>query len=195
MNLTELGSIDGSRLPLKRLADHLRLGTAFVETSLQDDLLDVLCRAAISTLEGRLGIAIFSRDFAWNVTSWRDDDRFYLPIRPVNSLVRIVSFTSQDEETQLDETNFALFKDQLCPSVNVVGSLPAIPKGGSITVEFNAGFSDEWDGVPGDLQQAVIQLAAHFYENRSGMGATCLPSSVSLLIAPYSKIRLGGARV
>ncbi len=44
--------------------------------------------------------------------------------------------------------------------------LPAIPGRGSVDVRFTAGFAATWDGVPADLAQAVLMLAAHYYEDR-----------------------------
>ena len=60
----------------------------------------------------------------------------------------------------------------------VVAGLPAdVPTDGRAVVEFDAGFGPAWGDVPADLQQAVLLLAAEFYEHRhdDGTAAAGLP--------------------
>ena len=74
-------------------------------------------------------------------------------------------------------------------------SLPTIPVGGSADILFTAGFGT-WAEVPGDLQQAVLMLAAHYYANRSAVEtrAAALPLGVVGICRRYTPIRLVGAR-
>ena len=60
-------------------------------------------------------------------------------------------------------------------------------------VHFVAGFADNWEGVPADLRQAVLMLAAHYYEYRhdTGLSNGCMPFGVSSLIERYKALRLG----
>jgi uncharacterized phiE125 gp8 family phage protein len=51
------------------------------------------------------------------------------------------------------------------------GLLPSLPTGGRVRLTFEAGFGPVWEDVPADLRQAVMLLAAHFYENRHDGGA------------------------
>ena len=62
---------------------------------------------------------------------------------------------------------------------------------------FEAGFGAAWSGVPADLQQAVMMLAAEYYEFRHDPGsrAAGLPIAVETLIGRWRLIRvLGGGR-
>jgi uncharacterized phiE125 gp8 family phage protein len=49
-----------------------------------------------------------------------------------------------------------------------------------------------WGELPADLAQAVLMLAAHFYEYRqdTGLGRGCMPFGVSSLIERYRGLRL-----
>ncbi|MEC7962778.1 MAG: head-tail connector protein, partial [Pseudomonadota bacterium] len=60
-------------------------------------------------------------------------------------------------------------------------------------VRLTAGFGP-WDAVPPDLAQAVLMLAAHYYEYRddTGLKAGCMPFGVTALIERHRQMRLGG---
>ena len=51
------------------------------------------------------------------------------------------------------------------------------------------------DGTPADVEMAVLQLAAHFYENREatlvGVTAQVLPLSVTEIVAEYRNYTYG----
>ena len=68
--------------------------------------------------------------------------------------------------------------------------LPHVPRRGSVTVSFIAGFGDTWSQVPADLAQAVILLAARYYDDRSQDGLRqALPFGVSALIEKWRAVR------
>jgi uncharacterized phiE125 gp8 family phage protein len=114
----------------------------------------------------------------------------------VNELVSLVLRNRVEEEEVIDASHYSLEADSQRPLLRPVGSaLPSVPLGGVIEITFVAGFSEDWDGLPADLAQAVILLAAHYYENRfeSGEGEARLPMGVSCLIERYRTVRLLGA--
>ena len=51
MILTELSAIAAEDLPVAQLKEHLRLGTGFAESDLQDGLCEAYLRASIATIE------------------------------------------------------------------------------------------------------------------------------------------------
>ena len=57
-----------------------------------------------------------------------------------------------------------------------------------------AGYGPDWDDVPADLAQAVLMLAAHYYDYRQdmGLGAGCMPFGVTALIERHRPLRLSG---
>jgi uncharacterized phiE125 gp8 family phage protein len=57
-------------------------------------------------------------------------------------------------------------------------------------VTFTAGFGDAWAAVPADLAQAVLMLAARYYEDRSHDGTRgAMPFGVSTLIERWRQVR------
>jgi uncharacterized phiE125 gp8 family phage protein len=55
-----------------------------------------------------------------------------------------------------------------------------------------AGYGPEWSDLPPDLAQAVMLLAAHFYEYRSdgALHGASMPFTVTGLIERYRTVRL-----
>ncbi len=73
--------------------------------------------------------------------------------------------------------------------------LPTVPEDGRVEIVFGAGFGAVWANVPPDLGQAVLLLAAGYYENRHDMVGqpAGLPPSVQVLIERWRTVRvLGG---
>lgn len=72
------------------------------------------------------------------------------------------------------------------------GTLPGLPEGGAVEVRFSAGFG-AWGDLPADLAQAVLLLAAHYYEYRdeTALAEGCMPFGVTSLIARYRRLRVG----
>ena len=72
-----------------------------------------------------------------------------------------------------------------------------VSHGGTAEIVFDSGFGSAWGDVPGDLAQAVLMLAAHFYDNRSAIAerAKPLPLGVKSLLMGHRDVRLfGGIR-
>ena len=77
------------------------------------------------------------------------------------------------------------------PSPGSSAVVPAVPEAGFVTMTFAAGFGPAWDSVPADLAQAVLMLAARYYEDRgfdSGQ-QLALPHGVGALIERWRAVR------
>ena len=55
-----------------------------------------------------------------------------------------------------------------------------------------AGFATGWDELPADLAQAVLLLAAHYYEyrNETALSDGCMPFGVTSLVQRYRPMRI-----
>ncbi|MDE4192781.1 head-tail connector protein [Phaeobacter gallaeciensis] len=193
MILTDVAPLPDSALPLEAFKAHLRLGTGFPEDSLQDGVLNGFLRAALSAIEARTGKILITRSFTWEQTRWRNAEAEILPVAPVTSVTEIVMRDSEGGEVIVDPALYRLERDthhpKLCPQR---GFLPIVAKGGSVRVSFAAGLAPDWGGLPADLAQAVLMLAAHYYEYRedTGLHGGCMPFGVTSLIERYRAIRL-----
>jgi len=192
MMMVEMSSVPNSVLPVTELTDHLRLASGFADDGSQDAELESCLRAALSAIEARIGKALFRRRFSWQLSAWQSDPTQVLPVAPVESIEQVKLISRGGTETVVAATRYALRKDAHRPAVEAVGgALPHPGQGGSVEVEFMAGYGADWHGIPADLRQAVLMQAAAFYDH-SGDGAVALPCGVSVLIEPYRRVRMRG---
>jgi len=199
MLLPELIQTASADLPVAGLKDHLRLGTGFGVDGLQDGLIEAHLRAAIAAIEARIGKALLTRNFKLTLPDWRSLSAQTLPLAPVVAVTKLSVFDIMGVEMVLDAARYALQADTHRPKIVAVGLLfPNVPSDGRIEILFSAGYGPEWANVPADLRQAVMLLAAQYYEARHDAGASAqgvgLPMAVQSLIERYRNIRvLGGS--
>lgn len=197
--LSEETLIADSALPVVQFRSHLRLGSGFGEDGLQDGLLNGFLRAAIAAIEARTGKILLARDFSWRVFAWPDPEGARLPVVPVEAVTGMALVDAQAVETVVTADRYWLEQDMQRPVLRPVGALlPGIPTGGHARIALSAGMAADWGGLPADLGQAVLLLAAHYYEYReeTALAAGCMPFGVSSLIERYRVLRLsaGAAR-
>lgn len=192
MILTELSAIENSHLPISALREHLRLGTGFEDSALQDELLEVYLRAAIASVEGRIGVILVPRVFSLQLTSWRNPQEQRFPIRPLSKVTSFAIYDRLGAVVVHDLIDFDLLIEGHTPVLkSAQGGLPSIPDGGIAEIVFEAGFGPDWQAVPSDLAQATILLAANFYENRNGSDENGgIPKSVAALLERHRLVRV-----
>lgn len=197
MLLTELTTISGGALPVQALKDHLRLGTGFSDSGMQDGLIESYLRSAMAAVEGRIGKVLMTRQFRMTLEDWRDASEQALPVAPVSAVVSVTLYNLAGAATVIAADRYRLIQDNHRPKLAAAGYLlPTVPTEGRIEVVFDAGFGAVWAQVPADLQQAVFLMAGHFYEHRNEFAEATpgLPYPVQALIERWRTVRvLGGA--
>lgn len=192
MNLVETGSVTVTALPLAEFRAHLRLGTGFGEETLQDTVLEGYLRAALAAVEARISKVLLVRGFEMTVSEWSEAGALVLPRAPVSAVTQVAMQDVTGAETVVDAASYRLEADVHWPKLRSVGAcLPNIGSGEAV-VAFTAGFG-AWADVPADLQQAVLLLAAHYYEyrNETALARGCMPFGVTSLIERFRPLRLG----
>jgi uncharacterized phiE125 gp8 family phage protein len=193
MILIEETTIPDTALPVDEFKAHLRLGTGFGDETLQDSVLKGFLRAAMAAIEARTGKVLISRDFTWTLRYWRDRSAQSLPVAPVSAISAVTLVDVQGTQTVLDPASYRLEADSQSPRVRpVYGLLAMVPANGEVRIGFSAGMSTDWGGLPADLGQAVLLLAAHYYEYRdeTSLGDGCMPFGVSSLVQRYRAVRI-----
>ncbi len=196
MMLIEETSVPDAVLPVDAFKAHLRLGSGFGQDDVQDPVVASFLRAAMAAIEARTGKALLARAFSWTVEAWRDTKGQALPVAPIAALTRVRLMSRDGSESEVAAETYWLERDLQRPRLRPSGAcLPAIPMNGTAKIEFSAGYGAGWDAVPADLQQAVLMLAAHYYEyrNDTALSDGCMPFGVTSLIERYKTVRLGGA--
>ena len=194
MMLIEETTVPDVALPVDQFKAHLRLGTGFGEESLQDGVLKGFLRAAIAAIEARTGKVLIERDFSWTLSAWRDRAAQGLPVAPVGSVAQVSVVDALGGERVLDTGSYRLESDSQSPRLRPIsGLLPMVPTGGEARIGFRAGMAADWGGLPADLGQAILLLAAHYYEYRheTALVDGCMPFGVTSLIQRYRAVRVG----
>ena len=130
------------------------------------------------------------------LADWRQAGEQALPVAPVTALVSVVLVDVNEVALPVAVDRYRLVQDMHRPKLVAAGVLlPTVPTDGRAEVVFDAGFGAVWAAVPADLAQAVLLLAAEYYENRHDLGQRVagVPLSVQALIERWRTVRvLGG---
>jgi uncharacterized phiE125 gp8 family phage protein len=193
--LTELEAAPSAPVSVEAFTEHLRLSTGLVAPSAPEvAAFEGILRAAGAAIEGLTGRALISRRFKWAVPRWRDATREVLPIAPVERIDALTLVAADGSWTSIDASAWRLIKSQFDPSLAPArgGWLPQIPTGGMAEIELVAGHADDPAGLPDDLRQAVLLLAAHYHEQRhvSAGALSDIPYGVGTLLARWRKVRV-----
>lgn len=194
MMLVEETQVPEVALPVAELKRHLRLGTGFAEDDVQNSVLGSFLRAAMAAIEARTGKALIERGFVITLADWRATDAQVLPVSPVTAITELAVIDAYGVATVIDAGRYRLVKDTFEPKLAPMGAmLPTIPNGGAAEIRLTAGFGAAFANIPADLQQAVLLLAAHYYEYRdeTALSQGCMPFGVTSLIARFRPVRLG----
>jgi uncharacterized phiE125 gp8 family phage protein len=198
MMMQEDAPIPVAALPIAELRDHLRLGSGFGADGMQDGLTEAYLRAALMAIEGRIGKALITRAVTWTLGCWRHPQAQALPVAPVSAITSVTMVDSAGARSAVAPAAYRLVVDMHRPKLAARGSaLPSIPTDGLAEIVFVAGFGAGWLDVPADLRQAVLLLAAEFYEKRDEMGLRQqgLPFGIMALIERWRTVRvLGGGQ-
>lgn len=194
MDLKETSPVPAAALPVAEFRAHLRLGSGFADDTTQDATLEQYLRAALDMVEGRVARALFQREFVLRLTRWRNDHAQRLPIAPVVSVASVTLVNAAGVEMVVAPSRYRLDADGTRPRLEAAGTaLPAIPTGGRVEIAFSAGFGPDWADIPADLRQAVLLLAAQYYEGRDSTGDSDAGFGIRALLERWRDVRMGGS--
>ena len=193
MLLTEVAPAAANPVPLREMAAHLRLASGFSDDGSEDSLLELYLRNATAVVERQTAKALISRSFVLQVVCWNRSGHLRLPVGPV-SAIESFELVRPGSTIALTSDEWVLEPGQSRQRVTGPsgGALRPLPHGGLATLTLTAGFGSSWNDVPDDLRQAVLLLATHYYENRSGdLGLdNGLPFGVGPILERYQPMRL-----
>lgn len=195
MTLIEETPVPDAALPVEEFKAHLRLGSGFGQDNMQDAVLVSFLRAAVAAIEARTDKVLIERDFTLSLSAWQSSDSQMLPAAPVTALTAMTLVDRAGGRIDVGTGLYWLERDTHQPRVRAVAhTLPSVPPKGAVEIAFRAGFGLGWSDVPADLAQAVMLLAAHYYEFRheTTLSEGCMPFGVTSLIERYRVMRLGG---
>lgn len=193
MMLVEETAPPAAALPVEALRAYLRLGTGFelAADPAEDAALAGFLRAAIAAIEARTGKVLLTRRFRMRIEDWREPDAQPLPLAPVLSIDSVTLDDGHGGTAAVGLGDVRLVPDNQRPLMVAAGAiLPPVPARGFVTVIFTAGFGTQWPAIPPDLAQAVLMLAAQYYEDRGSASVSAgLPFGVAALVERWRAVR------
>lgn len=192
--LIEETNVPDAALPVEAFKAHVRMGTGFAEDSLQDAVIAGFLRAALAAIETRTGKALFEREFVQTEATLRNATALVLGTAPVTVIGDVHLVARNGEERDVVSSTYWLERDGNSPRLRAsAATLPCPEEGGELRVRFLAGYGPDWDDIPADMRQAVLMLAAHYYEYRhdTALAGGCMPFGVTSLIERFRTMRLG----
>lgn len=165
-----------------------------LDQNAEDDLLSTLITAARLMIEAAAGRLLV--DQAWRIVidRWSDGGEIRLPLSPVSAMTaaRVYDVLGVPQPVAPAALQLDIAADP--PVIRLVGEVPEIGRPrGAIEIDVVAGFGATASAVPALLRQAVLRLAARWFEQRGdvvGRDAEALPAEIMALVAPFRRARL-----
>ncbi|MEM1307260.1 MAG: head-tail connector protein [Pseudomonadota bacterium] len=160
-----------------------------VDTNDEDTFVESLITTSRLHIEAALGLALITQ--SWRLVVPTRAAPVAIPLHPVAAVtaVHVRDGESVETEVSLSDVSVDLDVRPACVQVPAVGV--AADK---TVVAFDAGFGPMAADVPAPIRQALLQLIAHWFENREpitfGTTGARIPDTVSALLAPYRQVRL-----
>lgn len=161
-----------------------------------DNLISGLITSARLTVEAVTRSALITQSWSLILDEWGEGRMLQLPLAPIVSLDAISLWNEAGEKNQIGMTFCHLGQGAPAKlSLNRGQRWPTpLRDTDGICIDFTAGFGGDIGDVPAPLRQAILQLIAHWYENRGEASLSDLtmpvPASVGELVGPYRQMHL-----
>jgi uncharacterized phiE125 gp8 family phage protein len=171
-------SLDG--VMLDEAKAYLRL-----ETDEDDAPLGAIILAAISHAEGHTGQVLIRRNVTQTITASPDWRR--LSATPVLGINGVIGLPAEGAPYVLPAANYKADMDS-----NGDGFIRVTVPGGAgrVVVEYQAGLSADWAGLPESVRLGILRLTGHLYANRDAGDDAGPPPAVAALLRPWRRTRL-----
>ena len=195
MKVSLLTAPSTEALRLGDIKRHLRLSTALTN---QDKTLKIYRAAVRDRVESYLGKKLIKQQWYHYMDGWPGCDSFNLPYSPLTSAVSTaivykksdgtsttLSSTAWEADTASDPGRISLGYNESWPADTLWNVNP-------IRVQFKVGYTSQSTGVPEAIQNAMLLIIGHLYENReeitvtqAGRTVQQIPKAAEYLLAPY----------
>jgi len=165
-----------------------------LDQSDEDDLIVTLVTAARLMIEAACGRMLVDQTWRILLDRWPDDNEIRLPLSPVSAIMAARVYDAAGMAQPVPAGALSLDAQADPPLIRIVGAVPAIGRARSaIEIDIVAGYGAVATAVPALLRQAVLRLAARWFEQRGdvvGRDAAALPTEIMTLVRPFRRQRL-----
>lgn len=163
----------------------------------QDDVLvSTLITAARIHIETTIGKVLITENWSFFLDKWPKSKTIYFPLDPIQEIEEIRFHNSEDSYTVIDVEDYSIDLVSSNPRLLFNGAKPTAPskKLNQLEIRFVAGYGDTPADVPSDLKQALLMLAAHWFEQRDpiafGGSFAEIPRTIEALLSNYKKYKV-----
>ena len=168
-----------------------------LDTDDEDALVTTLITAARLHVEGTTARALIAQSWRLVLDDWPPAGLVRLPVAPLQSLTAITAYDINGDPVTLS-TEGVLWDAQAAPSLLYLpagfGDAVILRPFQGVEIDYVAGYGADPAEVPATLRQALLLLAAYWFENRdavvlAGTGSV-VPSGFDQIVGAYRSIRL-----
>ena len=160
----------------------------------EDDLVTTLITAARLMVEAAAGRCLIEQPWRIVLDRWPANGEIRLPLSPLMRIEAARVYDLLGAAQPVAESALTLDRTADPPLIRVMGELPEIGRShGAIEIDVVAGYGASAAEVPAPLRQAVLRLAARWFEERGDVAsrdAQALPKTIAALVAPFRRGRL-----
>ncbi len=160
----------------------------------EDDLLATLITAGRLMIEAASGRCLIDQQWRIVLDRWPAGGEIRLPLSPVNAIVAARVYDVLGAAQPVAAPALVLDRQADPPLIRIAGEVPEVGRAyGAVEIDVMAGYGATASAVPAPLRQAVLRLAARWFEQRGDVAsrdAEALPVEISALVAPYRRMRL-----
>lgn len=159
-----------------------------IDVAAEDDLVGTLIVAARVAAETDIRRVMIEQSWRAFVETWPADGT-ELPVQPALAVSAVRAVDADGGSTTLATEDYVFdIADGTIELVNPIAGTA------HYEIDFTAGYGATGDDVPEPLKQAILLLAAHWYEHRSAVADDDTPRRTPLgyreLVAPYRRMVL-----
>lgn len=158
-----------------------------------DDLVRSLLVSARLLVEAQTRRLLVTQGWRLTFDAWPATRRLHLPLTPFQGLGAIAVASADGTMQALSPALYELDPAPLAPRLCLAPLLPAPGRElAGISIDVTAGYGSAPADVPAPLRQAILMLAARWFENRGDAptDTEIMPAAIDALILPFRARRL-----
>jgi len=164
-----------------------------IDSTEEDDLLDILIKAARETVEIRTGRSLITQSRAIKLDYFPCTDTIRIPNGPVQAITHIKYYDEDEVLQTLSDSDYWVDADSDIARVVVKDSWPSTEdRPNAVVITYTCGYGAAGSNVPAPLRKAMLFILGHLYENRqnvivsgSSTGVLEIPMGAEYLMSNY----------